>query len=468
MDSATGPYPAIVPEGQHHSNDSSRDREAISSGKVSATELTAGSAAGSTTEFASPAASADAVEAGDEMLLMEYLDGELSSERRRNLEERLVGDPALRRTLSELEQSWQSLEILDRATSDKKLAETTIETVVFSAEVEVAALAEKEKRRRIPKILVILCLIFCGVVVGHGAVHFFVPDPRLYLLLDMPIIERFDRYQEFINFKRPELLLRLAGENVFGVASVDGENPARSATRSSGSELDAFAFSTAPPPRVLRYRFEQINSLDPVHYGQFHRNYERFTKMNEQRQAPYRELNTMIGQSQSPTPLMIDRTLTAFIQWFRMLPTDEKLQFSHDARSLPLDDCVAIVKEKARRASSAQSNDLENGGHREDFAPGAKPSDRDLAEFLLQHVSLKELDRFLTLSPNEGISKLEADFERYRQDPDSFDEDPSPGENEAPVIETEPPFSMPSTFPSKQEADGPPDTLLHAGETGIL
>jgi anti-sigma factor RsiW len=61
--------------------------------------------------------------------LVAYLDGELSAAERQRIEQRLASDPDYRRQLSGLQQSWELLEVLPRATSDHQLTQTTIAMV---------------------------------------------------------------------------------------------------------------------------------------------------------------------------------------------------------------------------------------------------------------------------------------------------------------------------------------------------
>ena len=61
--------------------------------------------------------------------LVAYLDGELSAVERQEIEERLATDPDFRRQLGSLQQSWELLEVLPRATTDHQLTQTTIAMV---------------------------------------------------------------------------------------------------------------------------------------------------------------------------------------------------------------------------------------------------------------------------------------------------------------------------------------------------
>lgn len=66
----------------------------------------------------------------DVELLVSYLDGELGSREREELEQRLMDDDALRGRLQELQSGWDWLDDLPKAPSNEKLVESTLELVV--------------------------------------------------------------------------------------------------------------------------------------------------------------------------------------------------------------------------------------------------------------------------------------------------------------------------------------------------
>ena len=79
---------------------------------------------------------------------MAYLDGELSAEECRRVEQRLANDADYRRRLTELEQAWSALEALPPTKVDDDFARTTIEMVDRAAEGDWAESATQAVGRR--------------------------------------------------------------------------------------------------------------------------------------------------------------------------------------------------------------------------------------------------------------------------------------------------------------------------------
>lgn len=358
---------------------------------------------------------APAEELSDEMLLMEYLDGELDPSARRHIEQRLSREPELRRRLSDMELSWNSLELLDRAAGDKKLAETMLETVIVSAEVAVARRAAGSRKYRFLRIPAILGLLILGVILGNGAASFFFPDPNLFLLTEMPIVERFDEYQTFVG--KPELLMQIVEAEIFD------KEIAAIAAFAKGNDvkpepLGQYEFTTLHTPRSeLKKRIDGISRLDPVSLARINRNYSRFTALSEEHKWAYRKLNFLIEKSSDPQ--LVDRTLTAYTQWFRSLPTDEKHVFTGELRTLSTEELLDALRrrvEHSRQTSARKPTISTSPGDVDEFDPSEGPDDAELADFLLNGLSLGDLDRLLSPAPAESLERMETLYHESRKE----------------------------------------------------
>ncbi len=366
----------------------------------------------------SPAADAledtDADDA-DNSLLMEYLDGELAPESRRQLEDRLMAEPDLRQELAELEQSWHVLDTLDRTPIDRRLVETTMETVILSAEAAIAHREPPSKWRRLFRWASVGLPILLGLLFGAEAVRFFIHDPNLFLLLDMPIVERFEKYRLFID--NPETLVRLAEEKVFeteyptslsGAPHSGGETASvMKSTGATGAGENAPLspeFSTTRPSRSELYRrYKRLKAFDSAQYNLFCRNYSQFSKLGEAAQSQYRRLNERIARS--PNPGAIDRTLTAYAAWFRGLPTHEKYAISDLEHSLSMEEFVAAIRD--RYARTLQDRGTAANKENRPF------SEQELADFLLTGISPMERERILSLSPTLGYAEIETAYRNH-------------------------------------------------------
>ena len=84
--------------------------------------------------------------------LVAYLDGELSAEESRRVEERLADDAGSRRQLRDLDQAWEALDALPATAVADDFARTTIEMVALDAKKaqgqQVAELVTRQLARR--------------------------------------------------------------------------------------------------------------------------------------------------------------------------------------------------------------------------------------------------------------------------------------------------------------------------------
>ena len=68
----------------------------------------------------------------EESLLTAYLDGEISPQDKQLLEQRLAEESELRERLSELEETWHYLDLLERENADAEKIETTMRVTAIS------------------------------------------------------------------------------------------------------------------------------------------------------------------------------------------------------------------------------------------------------------------------------------------------------------------------------------------------
>jgi len=125
--------------------------------------------------------------------LTAYLDGELDAAASQNVEERLKRDPAYRAELARLEQAWDMLEHLERATVGDAFTKTTM---------EMAALAAAGESSRSPLagtkswFAAAAGLLLAATLLGYAGGKWAWPDPNQQLLRDLPVLENIDLYDQ--------------------------------------------------------------------------------------------------------------------------------------------------------------------------------------------------------------------------------------------------------------------------------
>ena len=124
--------------------------------------------------------------------LVAYLDGELSPEESRRVEERLATDADYRQQLRDLDQAWEALDALPATNVDDNFARTTIEMVAVAAQRDIdqhTAQVTAAKRNRTA------WWIAAGAAVaalGFAATRMLLPNPNDALIANLPVIQQFD------------------------------------------------------------------------------------------------------------------------------------------------------------------------------------------------------------------------------------------------------------------------------------
>ncbi|MDR1485631.1 MAG: hypothetical protein LBT09_12515 [Planctomycetaceae bacterium] len=257
----------------------------------------------------------------DETILIEYLDGELSTESRLKIEERLAHEPDLREKLAQLERDWDCLDLLERTQTDKKLVETTLEAVIALVD----KTNETKVKKRFPFLRLSLLVLF-ALLVFFFSFRFgeqLVPDDNFMLRVESPIIERLDQYLMLLDDDPDLLLLRLLTERrVFLPPALDDEKIDPSEFLPSPQVRILDAFSLYPSFNELQRRAYQLENLDKTLYSRFYWNNKRFRQLNIDKRDSLRSIHENIERAPRSRELYI--TLRNYYTWFRALQTYEK------------------------------------------------------------------------------------------------------------------------------------------------
>lgn len=150
--------------------------------------------------------------------LTAYLDGELSEQQQREIEELLARDEGARREMHQLERVWDALDQLPRAELDTRFAQTTVEMVALAAEDEIRQERDAAPRRRRRTRLLVGASFVAALFTGYLLAGAFVERRDDRLARDLPLLENLDAYRQVQDYEFLELLAR---EDLF----VKGEGP---------------------------------------------------------------------------------------------------------------------------------------------------------------------------------------------------------------------------------------------------
>lgn len=136
--------------------------------------------------------------------LVAYLDGELEAEAARAVERRLAADAAYRQRLIRLQQSWDLLDHLPKATIEPAFTQSTVAMVVVKAADEVEQLRSARSRLQRRTWAGGLALATIAFLVGYGGWSRVGDRENRRLLRDLPVIERIGdyRYVDTVEFLR--------------------------------------------------------------------------------------------------------------------------------------------------------------------------------------------------------------------------------------------------------------------------
>ncbi len=268
-------------------------------------------------------------------LVVAYLDGELSAEDAREVEQRLSTDERFRETLQSYQQTWDMLEQLPRGAADCDFAESTVEMVAVKAADELDAERDgwiwQLLRQWTVLGLSVLAACIGGFLVTNGIAALLYKrgvmiETNAALIADLPVIENVARYElaQDIDFLRAFAALPHT--------VVDDHIPA-------GSLVVADLLTDEPEARRAR-----IVAMTPAEKQQLADDQIRFAGLNADRQRQLRDLHqSVVADAQAPE---LAAALDRFYEWFKQLSWDQRDQL----RWRTGEDRIAYVHELRRLA----------------------------------------------------------------------------------------------------------------------
>ena len=175
--------------------------------------------------------------------LVAYLDGELSPDECRRVEERLAGDADYRQQLRDLDQAWEALDALPAASAGDDFARTTIEMVTVAAQDEQST-AHGTSRRDKPAPPALTWPSLRGAAVRRS-----VSSPRagccpirtLACIADLPVIRQMDLLAQIEDV---DFLRQLSQR---GAAREAGHRRSGVRARSGAAQIGQRRFARGPP-----------------------------------------------------------------------------------------------------------------------------------------------------------------------------------------------------------------------------
>lgn len=230
--------------------------------------------------------------------LVAYLDGELSTAERQDLERKLLSDASLRVRMRELQSGWQMLEDLPQATVKDNFTQSTLEMVAADIQSEAKAVRPLPRWGRL--IAILLATVAAGAV-GAALVLITRGVERQRQFADLPIAEHLDAY--------------LVTDDLEWLQEIS-QDPTWLDTIESAEKVGAFGptgLPTSTPelqdlsPSELA---EKLPLLHPTVRRRIDTGWQRFQNLSPDKQAEVRQRAQEIAATENPEELL--RTIEAY------------------------------------------------------------------------------------------------------------------------------------------------------------
>ncbi|MEN6405190.1 MAG: hypothetical protein ABFC77_01840 [Thermoguttaceae bacterium] len=258
--------------------------------------------------------------------LVAYLDGELSVEESRRLEEQLAADADARRRLQEMERTWDLLDDLDASPAGDQFARSTLEMVAVSARQDVEQSLAEAPRRRLRRTLAVGVAMTTAALLGFFIVWWLQPDPNRNLLRDLPILENLDPYRQV---KTLDFLQKLYNAKLFAKATAADRTPARPESRESMSE-----------------RRQRVEQMTPAKKEQLLRQQKRFESLEPDEQLQLGRLDEALCASPDAAALRL--VMRRYYNWLKTLTPYARAELTE----MPSDRRLAAVEKRLREERS--------------------------------------------------------------------------------------------------------------------
>lgn len=150
--------------------------------------------------------------------LVAYLDDEVEAIARVRIERRLADDVDYRERLRHLQQTWDALDLLPRASASDAFTSSTMSLVVQEQQIAAAQGIDHLNDRRVRRWLIAAICTAAAVAIGFLLVYRRLTDTDRSLVRDLPVIEQVDQLH---NTPSLEFLEQLREERLFSAETQD-------------------------------------------------------------------------------------------------------------------------------------------------------------------------------------------------------------------------------------------------------
>jgi hypothetical protein len=277
--------------------------------------------------------------------LVAYLDGELSPEESRRVEERLALDADYRQRLRDFDQAWEALDALPATNVDDHFARTTIEMVAVAAQRDIAERSQKVAAATRSRMLWWLAAGLAVAVLGFAVTWFLLPDPDDTLIANLPVVQQFDALSHLSQPGDVEFLRTLSQQVPLEKLAHD--------TAAIDGDLKTWRDVSQAPPSQRRQFVAKLSSDQKADLA------ERLGRFKEMAAYPaHREQLEQIRQLERTVRQdeLLQRTLLAYGNWLATRPAWEQ----EDLHVLSAEERASFVRRLVREDEERALRHLSN------------------------------------------------------------------------------------------------------------
>ena len=266
-----------------------------------------------------------------------YLDGELSGESLRELEQRLASDPIFRQRLAALDRSWMLLDELPKFEVGQQFAATTVEMVAHFAENSTQVKNDGWTGQLIQQWAFIAFAVLAACLIGFIlatslaailSATGFLTTRNDDLLEDLPVLVNLDKYQLVDDI---EFLRGVSGLPYF-----------------SKMAMSATEKSPQPGDRLAARRM-RIDRMEAAEKKRLLTSQEMFEGLDFESQAQLRDFHRQLVQDPDSDRLI--RGLDDYYSWYKQLDPQEHVKL----RILPANERISYITKLSAQQQPKQS-----------------------------------------------------------------------------------------------------------------
>ncbi len=274
----------------------------------------------------------------DDELLVAYLDGELDSHTRDELEERLLDDETLRQKLQSLQTGWEMLDVLPAPTTNERLVESTLEMVVSDI-MKVAPSTEVAPKNQSKGPLIVVGVSLLAIAIGWFAGHRYRVGIERQQLANLALAENFDAYL----WGSDQSLMRTLQANPAWLNMIS--------TASEAGQLNTDTITVIQETPV-KERFDVIAGLDDNQRATLSTRWDDLASLDPETMRKVRETAEAVAV-QKDSKMLLD-TMSKYAVWRSSLPNDlsDAIEGSQGVKQKrAIDEAISYTLESVSRRS---------------------------------------------------------------------------------------------------------------------